>query len=123
MYQLMKYSSPPQMKKPAQKDFARRAAPDAHQAAHQHRHQHHAAAVNGAVGADEEATVDEPVVLDVFQRDLHHPAQHGEHKVQHDQLAQRVQFIRGTSRVSSSDIIIEILGYFVKKYKKVLLFC
>ena len=75
--------------KARQKDFARRAAPDAHKAAHQHRHQHHAAAVNGAVGADEEATVDEPVVLDVFQRDLHHPAQHGEHKVQHDQLAQQ----------------------------------
>ena len=34
-----------------------------------------------------------------------------------------VQFIRGTSRVSSSDIIIEILGYFVKKYKKGVAFC
>ena len=76
-------------KEARQKHLARRAAADADQAAHQHRHQHHAAAVNGAVGADEEPPVDEPVVLDVFQRDLHHPAQHGEHKVQHDQLAQQ----------------------------------
>ena len=68
--------------------------------------QHGAHAVNGAIGADQEAPVDEPPELDGLDRDLHHPPQEAADEEQQYIAPEHIAHRDTRSLLHSSEAII-----------------
>ena len=72
------------------------------EAGQKQRDEHRAEAVNGAVGPDEKAPVDETVELEQLAGDFHQPAQHGAEEKQQKIPAYQIERHKGPPLVRSS---------------------